>query len=473
MSILKSLLTKLGIRSVTFGELNTLVTGQHEPCAPNRPIQTFPQMSEAIEVTDEYKTILELLESKCPVILVTGKAGSGKSTLVHWLRTSLKRNLAVVAPTGVAALNAGGVTIHSFCRFPPRIIQDSDIKEAYDRRLYQVLDLLIIDEVSMVRCDIIDGIDKFLRKNRYSDLPFGGVQLLLVGDFFQLPPVTLDDEEEMLRQMGYSSEYFFSAFSLQTAQFAPVELKSMFRQKDDFYIDLLNNIRTGEDLDHAIQEINNRCCRTGGGLSSITLTCTNAVADQINKRELKSLPAPSYTFEGSIEGDFRIKRNNLPSPFNLELKEGARVMFTKNGDSWVNGSLGIVRQIDSEKGLIKVELDDDAHRFICTVGKSTWEQYKYRYDHAKSQIIAEKTGGYTQYPLALAWAVTIHKSQGKTLDNVLVDFGHEAFEYGQVYVALSRCRSIDGIRLQRPLLKNDVKCDPAIRRFYDAMFSSN
>jgi ATP-dependent DNA helicase PIF1 len=470
MSILNSLLAKLGTRPVIFGDLNRTATREPETATLKRPVQAPTQPPEPIVATREYKAVLDLLEHGAPIIFVTGEAGTGKSTLIRWLRSSLNRKFAVIAPTGVAALNAEGVTIHSFFKFPHKIVQDRDIKRVYDRSLYQKLDLLIIDEVSMARCDLLDGIDKFLRMNRSFDAPFGGVQLLLIGYLFQLPPVVPHAEERVLRGLGYSSGYFFSAYSLQATEAIPVELKLMFRQKDNFYINLLSKVRIGEDLDYVIEEMNKKCCRAEYNRSSITLTCTNAVADEINRRELEAIQTEKAIFCGSLKGRFKLENKNLPSPYNLELKAGTRVMFTKNGASWVNGSLGIVREIESEKGLIRVELEGKGKGSICNVGQATWEQYDYTYDHAKDEIVAEIIGEYTQYPLMLAWAVTIHKSQGKTLDNVLVDFGKGAFAHGQAYVALSRCRSIDDIRFQRPLRTSDIKCDPVIKRFYEATF---
>jgi len=466
MNILDTVKKLLGVKPVDIGELNRRATRESLREVPS-PI--FKNPLEGVHISEEYRTVKSLLDAGYPVVFVTGNAGTGKSTLIQYLRTVLMKKLVVVAPTGVAALNVGGVTIHSFFHLPPKIHEDEDIKLVYDRKLYQKLDLLIIDEVSMVQCDLMDSIDNFLRKNRSSNMPFGGVQLLLIGDLFQLPPVVPRQEMVVLEAKGYTSPYFFSSFSLQKSSLVPVELTSAYRQEDYSFVSLLNSLRIGENVDSAIAEVNSRCYRHGDVPTDITLTCTNNRADQINMSELQHIPEREYAFKGEIKGRFSLEEDKLPSPLDLRLKVGARVMFTKNDDHrrWVNGTLGIIRHIDQKS--IGVELVTDHKGSNCDVQRVTWETYKYTYSPEKDQILAEKVGDYTQYPLMLAWAVTIHKSQGKTLENVLVDLGNSAFASGQVYVALSRCRSIEGIRLARPLRNTDVKCDPLIKRFYLTM----
>jgi hypothetical protein len=466
MSILDTIKKVIGVKPLDIGELNRRATRESLREVP-RPVPKNPL--EGIHISDEYRTVESLLDAGYPVVFVTGNAGTGKSTLIQYLRTVLKKKLVVVAPTGVAALNVGGVTIHSFFHLPPKIHEDEDIKLVYDRKLYQKLDLLIIDEVSMVRCDLMESIDNFLKKNRSSNKPFGGVQLLLIGDLFQLPPVVPKQEMIVLKTKGYASPYFFSSFSLQKSSLVPVELTSVYRQEDYFFVSLLNSLRIEENVDSAIAQVNARCYPGGDVSTNITLTCTNNKADQINMKELQHIPEREYAFKAEIKGRFSLEEDKLPSPFDLRLKVGARVMFTKNDDHrrWVNGTLGIIRHIDQKS--IGVELVTDHKGSNCDVQQVTWETYKYVYSPEKDQILAKKVGEYTQYPLMLAWAVTIHKSQGKTLENVLVDLGHGAFASGQVYVALSRCRSIEDIRLARPLRSTDVKCDPLIKRFYLTM----
>lgn len=466
MSILETVKNLLGIKPVNIGNLNRQAT-QSPISSPPIPGPRDPL--DGIHVSDEYKKIRELLEVGCQVVFVTGNAGTGKSTLIHYLRTVLKKKLVVVAPTGVAALNIRGVTIHSFFKLPWKIHNDEDIKFVYDRKLYQKLELLIIDEVSMVRCDLMDSIDKFLRKNRSSSLPFGGVQLLLIGDLFQLPPVVPREERILLEKKGYSSSYFFSSFSMEKSSLVPVELRSIYRQEDSFFVSLLNSLRIGANTDSVIAEFNSRCFRQRDVPADITLTCTTNQADQINMKELQRITEREHVFMGEIKGRFSLEEDKLPSPINLSLKVGARVMFTKNDDHrrWVNGTLGMVQHIYQDS--IFIELVGDRPGSTFEVQRVTWGTYKYAYDAEQDQIVAQKIGGYSQFPLMLAWAVTIHKSQGKTLNNVLVDFGSGAFASGQAYVALSRCRSIEGVHLARPIRKTDIKCDPVISRFYCAM----
>lgn len=450
------------IKPIDVSELNRRTTEEIEKTR-HMHIKTDPL--EGIIISEEYRTVESLLKVGCPVVFVTGNAGTGKTTLIHYLKNILDRKVVVVAPTGVAALNSGGMTIHSFFHLPPKIHEEEDIKLVHNRKLYKKMDLLIIDEVSMVRCDLLDSIDKFLQKNRSSRKPFGGVQLLLVGDLFQLPPVVSVEEWDVLERKGYASPYFFSSFGLQETSMVPIELTYIYRQEDSTYIDLLNRIRVGEDIESVIENLNGQLCEDYYQ-PDITLTCTNNLADRINKYELGNLLSEEHLFKGTIEGHFTLEQNKLPAPMDLRLKEGARVMFTKNDAQrrWVNGTIGIVRKIEQRS--IMVELVSDSRGMVHDVVPEIWESYKYVYDSEKDEIVSNKVGQYTQFPLMLSWAVTIHKSQGKTLDNVLLDLGSGAFASGQVYVALSRCRSMEGFRLARPIRETDVKCDPLIRQFY-------
>jgi ATP-dependent DNA helicase PIF1 len=451
-------------KSVSIGELNYLATRQ-----PQSVIATKKDSLEGIEISKEFLNVKKLIEEDHPVIFVTGNAGTGKTTLIRYLRTVLDKRHAVVAPTGVAALNIKGQTIHSFFKFPPYINDEPNIKFISDRNLYLKQGLLIIDEVSMVRCDLMDSIDKFYRKIRSSNVPFGGVQLLLVGDLFQLPPVAKKQERDVLREKGYQSEYFFSAFSLQKNLLTHYNLTTTYRQKDQNFIDLLNKARMAEDLGYVVGELNRQCYRPDSSQADIILTCTNNQADEINRQELLCLSSEEYEFIGEIEGKFNIGEDKLPTPMNLKLKVGAHVMFTKNdiGCRWVNGTLGIVQEINYKN--IRVKLINESDDMICDVPRVSWDNYEHIYDPWQGRIIANKIGEYTQYPLMLAWALTIHKSQGKTLDNVLLDFGHGAFASGQAYVGLSRCPSIEGIRVRRPIQTTDIICDPMIKRFHERL----
>lgn len=460
---------QFGIKAYTFGELNRQATIK-------RPVVTMPPFTgvplAGITITEEYLEVKRRLESGCQIVFVSGKAGTGKSTLIHYLRHTYKNNIVVVAPTGVAALNVNGVTLHSYFQLPPRIITKDDIKKVKDRKLYTRLDLLIIDEISMVRADMIDAMDEFLRLNgRSKDLPFGGTQLLLVGDLFQLPPVVTKQDEKVLDERGYESPYFFSAKTPEKCEIATVELTEIFRQRDPEFTSMLNSIRVAENLHEVIPRINDSCASVESDNSIITLSCTNAVADQINIAEQLKLPGDPITYEGTIIGKFVVEEERLPSPLNLELKLGAQVMFTKNDETrrWVNGSLG--RVVELLEGTVKVELLTDTQGIVYDVQPVAWDSYKYEYDKILDKIVPVISGRYVQFPLMLAWAVTIHKSQGKTLERVRVDLGKGAFASGQVYVALSRCRSLSDITLTRPIKVSEVKCDPLILRFNQALNS--
>lgn len=468
MSLLDDFKKQFGIKTVSIGELNRQATVKRPTATP--PTTTTPL--EGITVTEEYLKVKGLLDAGCQVVFVSGKAGTGKSTLIHYLRHTVKGNVVVVAPTGVAALNVNGVTINSYFQIPSRIIDESEIKPVRDRRLYSRLDLLIVDEISMVRVDLMDAMDSFLRKNgRDKDRPFGGTRLLLVGDLFQLPPVVTTDEEKVLSARGYASPYFFSAKALEHCEMAAVELTEIFRQRDPEFTNLLNDIRLAQNLEAVVPILNERCSSSAEDSSVITLTCTNAVADEINRTELSKLAGPGRTYQGEITGKFALEVERLPSPMNLALKIGAQVMFTKNdeGKKWVNGSLGKVVGLSDDGALVELGAENAGN--VVEVRRVEWESYRYEFDKVFDKIMPVVTGKYVQFPLMLAWAVTIHKSQGKTLEKVRVDLGAGAFAPGQVYVALSRCRTVEDIQLVRLIEKTEVKCDLVILRFNQALNS--
>ena len=421
-----------------------------------------PAASQTLIVPKGYVQVRESLAAGAPLVFVSGNAGTGKTTLIRYLRESLDRRCVVLAPTGVAALNAGGVTVHSFFRFPPRIQDPRDVRVPADCRLHQSVELIIIDEVSMLRADVLDCIDVFLRQCHSSFRPFGGVQLLFLGDLFQLPPVVSRTEGAMLESRGYATPYFFSASALEGVPLVHVELDEIFRQSDARFISLLNRLRVGEDLEAVVDELNSRCLGEGAD-HEITLACTNQVADDLNAAAMAALDSEEVLFVGETDGKFKVDGDRLPSPLELRLKVGARVMFTRNDESgrWVNGTLGEVTWLSGDR--VEVRLTDGS---VHEVERVTWQTFEYRLDRAGDRIVAHEVGHFTQYPLMLAWAVTIHKSQGKTLGSILVDFGWGAFAPGQTYVALSRCRSLDDLRLARPLRVSDVRCDARVRRFY-------
>jgi ATP-dependent exoDNAse (exonuclease V) alpha subunit len=430
-----------------------------------------------IEITPEYEAVLAAIARKDPFIFISGRAGTGKTTLVNYLRNNLTEQVAVVAPTGVAALQVRGVTIHSFFRFPPRLIfPENDIKKLKDRRLYNKLGVLIIDEISMVRADMIDAIDMFLRVNGPREgHPFGGIQIIFVGDLFQLPPVVRQEEMEVLRERGYDAAYFFNASILHRSDLTYIELIKIFRQKDQSFTQLLNKVRMNQDAGTALQIINETCFRPNMGVDNqaITLTTTNQRADSINTKEMRMLDTETRIYKGRIDGKFNVDERNLPSPLDLTLKLGARVMFTANDRNiprrWMNGTLGKVVQFETDS--ITVELDVSVHassklRHLVEVPIFAWESYQYEFDEKEQQIKPVVNGKFEQFPLMLAWAVTIHKSQGKTLEKVRVDLTGGSFAPGQVYVALSRCTTLEGIELLQPIKNNDVRTDAHVKEFY-------
>lgn len=421
---------------------------------------------DAIEMTLEYARVVSLIQSGAPMVFVTGGAGTGKSTLIDVIRTRCRKRMAVVAFTGVAALNVRGSTIHSFFKLPPRICDRSEIKAVGDRKMYRELELLVIDEVSMVRGDLMDNIDRFLRVNRSSQVPFGGVQVVLIGDPFQLPPVVTRRDREVLELAGYTHLHFFDARCLRDAHVEMVELSAQYRQSDAELVRLLNMLRDGESKSRAVREINRSAgiCNTRQGV--VTLTTTNADADALNSTRLSGIGSPLHRFRGHVTGTMETTEARLPSPLNLELKVGAQVMFTRNeSPHWVNGTVGVVTGFSGDGIQVCIPLRRTAGRMV-TVHPATWSEYRQEWDPRLKRIVTVETGTYTQYPLTLAWALTIHKSQGKTLDAARIDLGRGAFAHGQAYVALSRCRSLADIELVRPLRESDIICDAAVRKFY-------
>jgi len=423
-----------------------------------------------IRITEEYKEVQGLIDTGSPVTLVTGKAGTGKSTLIQHIHESFDGNCVVLAPTGVAAMNVGGATIHSFFRLPPRMLTDEDVKEARFKKPYKNVDLLIVDEISMVRADVLDAMDLFLRINGpHRKLPFGGVQLLMVGDLHQLPPVVKSREEAERFTNEYHSPFFFDSRVFGTAKVSAVELTHIFRQKDSNFVDILNDVRHGAPAEHYLHELNRRVTPRVDSDRETVLTTTNAIADRTNRRHLAALPGDRRTYSGTAEGSFAATSDRLPSPLDLMLKPDARVMFTKNDPDgrWVNGTLGMVMELNDRSVEVKLdETGDDVE-----VEKATWETYRYEYDEDAEANVPVVSGMYRQFPLMPAWAITIHKSQGKTLSAARVDLGR-TFAAGQVYVALSRCRKLEDLTLSRPITENDVFSDPRVTSFYDSLFEA-
>ncbi len=419
-----------------------------------------------IEVTQNYKDVLGFLDAGVPAIFISGKAGTGKSTLIKWLQSGiLKKNIVTVAPTGVAALNIGdATTIHSFFRFPPRFILPEDIKQVYDR-VYKKMDILIIDESSMLRSDMCDGIDLFLKKNGPDESrPFGGVQVIFVGDLYQLPPIVSPSEKNLF--LKYSTPFFFSADVFKDIKLTHIELDKIYRQSDTGFTDILNNLRVGEHIAESLGKINQLCVKPKPENElCVTLATTNAIADEVNHYEMNRLPGETFTFIGEINGN--IKENNLPVPMILKLKAGARVMFVRNDPEkrYCNGTVGIVDTIDKKH--IKVKLSDGE---ILSVEKAEWGNY--RFDTGDDgRVIPKRSGSYVQIPLILGWSITIHRSQSKTLESIFLDTGtgSGAFAPGQIYVGLSRCTTIEGLHLKRPIRVSEIKVDARITAFFKSL----
>lgn len=433
-----------------------------------KEIKTISRQNNNNIETAEYKTAVSFIESRQAPLFVTGQAGTGKSTFIRYLREVIGLDAPVIAPTGVAALNVCGQTIHSFFRIPPALTDPDDLKPLRNRRLFQQLNYLIIDEISMVRADLMDLIDISLRKNtgRENEL-FGGVQLILVGDMFQLPPVIANKEESGFIYSRYKTPYFLSSFCMNLTKIRITELTKVFRQQDPGFIELLSNIREGNEIAETVSEFNSRCCtccRADDGI--IVLTPDNMTAAHINNSKLSGIRSKEHVYQGIITGKFGSDR--LPAPLNLKLKIGTQVMLTKNdlNHRWVNGTIGIVKELSDR--FVVVETEEKK----LSVNRESWENLQYVYDEKKNKIVSKVTGSYTQFPLIHAWAITIHKSQGKTFEKVHIDLSRGAFAQGQLYVALSRCKTLKGISLQKPIRVNDVKVNPVIKEFYSRIRGS-
>lgn len=405
-------------------------------------------------------------------IFLTGKAGTGKTTFLHRIKSEPVKRMVVVAPTGVAAINAGGMTIHSFFQLPfgpylPGNTQDTNNQRKFSGdkiRLIQSLDLLVIDEISMVRADLLDGIDAVLRRYKDRSRPFGGVQLLMIGDLHQLPPVVKEEEWRLLREY-YQTPYFFSSQALRQSDPVAIELKHIYRQSDDAFIELLNKVRDNRLDEQALETLNSRFVADFDPPEEdayITLTAHNAAAQAINAQKLAAIPGPALTFRARISGDF--PPHAYPADELLEVKPGAQVMFVKNDlareKRFFNGKIGQITRIQDEAIYVKCPGEPEE----ITVAPADWDNIKYSLNEQTKEVAEELAGTFSQYPLKLAWAITIHKSQGLTFERAIID-AQAAFAHGQVYVALSRCKSFEGIVLRSKIAYSSVRTDSTVKTY--------
>jgi len=440
-----------------------------------------------IKLSKEQLALFEYIEKDGQTVFVTGRAGTGKSTLLSYLRDNTQQNVVVCAPTGVAAYNVGGITIHSLFGFPFGVLTASDVARHLGKRAREVLksiDMLIIDEVSMVSANLMDAIDVALRAARGKPkVPFGACKIVMFGDPYQLAPVPARGQElAQLVEMDYRSQWFFDAKVWQSERMEIFELVEIFRQRDPKFKRLLNHIRVGEVDQSIVDEINQAGNRFPPHEDVIRLATINNIVDSVNANRLAKLDTDERVFEASFAtGDASAFNNTLPAEYQLHLKIGAQVMFIKNDDQkpiknadgvmswrWVNGTIGkVVAWGDGNQVL--VEADGEVH----TVGMSTWQKVRYLVEEEFNEgtgkfdetLVPEVLAEFKQIPLRLAWAVTVHKSQGQTYDEVIVDMGSGAFSSGHTYVALSRVRSLEGLYLTKPIRLKDIQVDPAVVEF--------
>lgn len=401
------------------------------------------------------------------VLMVLGGAGTGKTTFLRQLRREPRGRQVFLAPTGVAALQVSGQTIHSFFGIPPRLLNPDEVKpRAQVRRLIKKLDRVVIDEISMVRADLLDAVDLSLRIARDTSEPFGGVQMVLVGDFLQLPPVVPLAEQEMLGRMGYEGPFAFHSKAFLEQEVDRVPFTHVHRQTDRAFIAMLDALRRGRGAREAAEALNAACVRPHrAGAQPVLLTPTNARADAYNARGLAALAGEGHAFGGLVKGEFGLEGDRLPVPQTLVLKPGARVMALANDPArrWVNGSVGTVLTLGAHSAAVRLDAGP-----IVEIEAFTWERIRYGWDEPGGRIEAKVVGTFTQLPLAPAWALTMHKAQGLTLDDVRIDFGDGAFAPGQAYVALSRARALEGLSLVRAIRGSDVRVDRRVAAFMEA-----
>ena len=422
-----------------------------------------------IEINDQFKQALDIIENTSKNIFITGKAGTGKSTLLKYFRSNTRKAVVVLAPTGVAAVNVRGQTIHSFFRFKPDITPDGVTKFKGDGDTYKKIDCIVIDEVSMVRADLLDCVNRFLKLNgKNSHAPFGGIQMIFIGDLYQLPPVVTGNERKIFRE-NYASPWFFDAKVFDSFEMEFVELEKVYRQKDQDFINLLNAIRNNSATEKELGILNKRLdpeFTSKPRDNFVYLTTTNKLVKEINDQQLSKLKGKRLHYEAKIKGD--VSDSTFPADIDLCIKKGAQVMLVNNDSSgrWINGSIGKILDVepddDGKKDVIYLKLSDGS---VVDVLPNKWDIIDFKWNKDSQNLESEIIGTFTQYPLKLAWAVTIHKSQGKTFDKVILDIDKGTFASGQLYVALSRCTTLEGIVLKRPIQKKHILMDWKVVQF--------
>lgn len=414
-----------------------------------------------IKLSEEQKKLFDKIENSNENMFITGKAGTGKSILLQYFKQKSKKKLVVVAPTGVAALNVGGQTIHSLFRIPPSFITKESLKiiDYKTSMLLKNINIVVIDEISMVRADLMDAIDYRLKQARSNNLPFGGAQIVMFGDLYQLPPVVSDPELHKYFADNHGGYYFFNAHVWRSSLPKIYELKHIFRQKDEIFKEILNAIRIGDINEQILAGLNGRSKISIPPDGVITLATTNSTVNEINHNRLAQLEGKEYKYSAIIYG--KLEESAFPTEEILRLKKGAQVMLLKNDKSkrWVNGTLGFVHSLSENE--IRVSIDG----IVYPVPQETWKKIRYYYDRKKHSVEEEIISSFTQFPLRLAWAITVHKSQGQTYGSVAVDMGTGAFAHGQTYVALSRCKSLEGLYLKREINREDIIVDTTVINF--------
>lgn len=455
MGLLKGLLSSKQSMSKTFNQITTEST--------EVPLKQKDFYS-LIEVTEEYKLVNNFIKKGEKLIFVTGGAGTGKSTFVKWIQEIYVGEVVTAAPTGIAALTVSGSTIHRLFKFPPAWIIDDDIKRD-SKSVIAKAKILILDEISMVNANMLDAIDKSCRLHRDAKKPFGGLTLIMVGDLFQLPPIVTGQTKNLFRR-EYKTPNFFSAHSLSDLSPVGVELLKPFRQKDTFFINLLQNIREGNDLRNTIKVLNSECLITKRPPNgAVHLAPTNKEVEEINKRRLSAIKSPEWSYLATQSGKF--SESQLPAPSKTTLKKGAQIVFLNNSKSWVNGSVGLINELSKNKILVNLSGTNKKVEVL----PYQWENYEYFFNEETNKIDRRVIGRYEQFPITLAWAMTIHKSQGLTLDRVHLSLGAGAFENGQTYVALSRCRDLNSLTLERKIEFGDILVDQEVVNFYKVIRS--